>query len=180
MTILVNPKHEAFCQAYVRGESAGNASATYRAVYGKDNRGAATRLQQRDSIVQRVAEIRAEIAASEAAALAQATESLGISKEWVLERLLENVERAMQRKAVLDDEGEAVGEWKYDGSVANKALELLGKHLGMFVSVGDTHNLQVNLGVAFVDKPPVETRAEWEARRRQELLPRPGNGKPHS
>ena len=39
----------------------------------------------------------------------------------------------MQRVAVLDSEGRETGEWKYEGNVANKGLELIGKELGMFV-----------------------------------------------
>src|SRR5262249_36874925 len=45
----------------------------------------------------------------------------------------ENVERSMQIRPILDAKGEPTGEYRWDGSVANKALELLGKELGMFV-----------------------------------------------
>lgn len=38
----------------------------------------------------------------------------------------------MQAEPVLDSRGKPTGEYRYDGSVANKALELLGKHLGLF------------------------------------------------
>lgn len=51
---------------------------------------------------------------------------------WVLTRLRENVERAMQAEAVRDREGNATGEYTYQGAVANRALELLGKHHGLF------------------------------------------------
>ena len=47
---------------------------------------------------------------------------VGLPKEWVIERLMENVNRAMQAQEVCNA-----------GSVANKALELLGKELGMFI-----------------------------------------------
>jgi phage terminase small subunit len=168
MPVLSNPRWEAFCQAYACGEHAGNARACYRATYRKDNRQAASRLRQRDDIVQRVAEIRAEITAQEGEATRQATEALGISKEWVLEKLVENVERSMQHKAVLDEDGAPVGEYKYDATAANKALELLGKHLGMFVQV-EPRDLNVNLGLEVIDRPPRETREQWVERRRREL-----------
>ena len=32
-----------------------------------------------------------------------------------------------------DRDGKPTGEYQYQGNVANKALELLGRHLGMFV-----------------------------------------------
>ena len=55
-----------------------------------------------------------------------------IDAAYVLSSLKTNVERALQAREVLDRKGEPTGEWQYDGAVANKALELLGKHLGMF------------------------------------------------
>ena len=51
----------------------------------------------------------------------------------MLNRLIENVERAMQAQPVLDAKGVPTGEYRYEGSVANRALELLGKEQGMFV-----------------------------------------------
>ena len=51
--------------------------------------------------------------------------------------LCSDVERAMQAEPVRrkfgDREEEVPGEYVYNGSVANKALELLGKELGMFI-----------------------------------------------
>jgi hypothetical protein len=35
--------------------------------------------------------------------------------------------------AVLDRDGKPTGEYRYDGNVANRALELLGKQQGMFI-----------------------------------------------
>jgi hypothetical protein len=50
----------------------------------------------------------------------------GAHQEWVLTRLMENAERALQHVAVLDKERKPTGEYRYDGSVANRALELAG------------------------------------------------------
>jgi hypothetical protein len=51
--------------------------------------------------------------------------------------LCSDVERAMQAEPVRrkfgDREEEVPGEYVYNGSVAKKALELLGKELGMFI-----------------------------------------------
>jgi phage terminase small subunit len=55
-----------------------------------------------------------------------------VNAAWVLERLRENVERAMQAQPVYDREGVETGEYTYQGAVANRALELLGKHHGLF------------------------------------------------
>ena len=56
-----------------------------------------------------------------------------VTIDWVVTRLKENVERSMQAEPVYDAEGEPTGEYRYNGNVANKALELLGKYLGMFL-----------------------------------------------
>jgi len=56
-----------------------------------------------------------------------------IDADWVVQRLIQNVQRGMQLVPVLDSDGEPIGEYRYNGAVANKALELLGKHLGMFM-----------------------------------------------
>jgi hypothetical protein len=45
----------------------------------------------------------------------------------------------------------------------------------MFIA-SDAPNVNVNVGVQFVDHPPAETRQEWEARRRLELAPK-ANGR---
>jgi hypothetical protein len=47
-------------------------------------------------------------------------------------KLTENVQRAMQVEPVQDRDGNPTGQYIYQGGVANRALELLGKELGMF------------------------------------------------
>jgi hypothetical protein len=64
---------------------------------------------------------------------AQAVEKVALTQEWVLTRLMENAECALQHIPVLDRHGKPTGEYRYDGSVANRALELLGKQQGMFI-----------------------------------------------
>ena len=140
---LKNTKHEAFCKAFVCGENAGNAGGSYRAVYGKDNRQAASKLRHRDDILRRVAELQQQRCDIETKAIDKVAEALAVDKEWVLKQLVENVQRAMQATPVLDSEREKMGEYRYDGATANRALELIGKHFGMFADraeVGHAHN----------------------------------------
>lgn len=59
-------------------------------------------------------------------------ERVEITQDYVLGRLVQNVERSMQAQPLFDREGNLTGEYTYQGSVANKALELLGKHIGIF------------------------------------------------
>jgi phage terminase small subunit len=77
------------------------------------------------------------------AALDARAERLAVKSDWVVQQLREIVERCMQGKPVLDQKGQPVmtetdfGEitavWKFEPTAANKSLELLGKHIGMFV-----------------------------------------------
>jgi phage terminase small subunit len=131
MTALTNPKHERFAQELAKGKTAEEA---YQVAGFKPNRGNATTLKHKQSILIRVSELLAEREVVHAQATADAIKSTALTKEWVIETLKENVARAMQAKpAKTDDDGEAVGEYQYQGSVANRALELLGKELGMFI-----------------------------------------------
>ena len=83
-----------------------------------------------------------------------------ISADYVLKSLKEVAERCMQRapvmvfdpvdrKMVQEKEGDA-DVWEFDSSGANKALELLGKHLSLFT---DNHTLSGKGG------GPIETKA---------------------
>jgi len=56
-----------------------------------------------------------------------------VDRAYVLAGLKENFERAMQHRPVLDAKGNETGIYAYNGQVANRALELIGKELGMFV-----------------------------------------------
>ncbi len=65
-----------------------------------------------------------------------------ITQDYVVNTLLEVVERCMQRAPVCNMKGEQVQDdqgrdvWQFNGRDANKALDLLGKHLGMFQGNG--------------------------------------------
>ena len=59
---------------------------------------------------------------------AQRTET---QADWVIEQLKENLARAMQTTPVLDSDGAKVGVYNWNGAVANKSIELLGRNIGM-------------------------------------------------
>lgn len=68
--------------------------------------------------------------------LSEQSKRTEITADWVLESLKEVVERCMQAEPVMekDSEGNMVptGEYKFEHSGANRALELLGKNLKLF------------------------------------------------
>lgn len=123
MPAITNNQHEKFAQALVKGKSHGEAylAAGYKAKNASVASAAATRLLKKVNIQARVAELQTK-----------AEERAVVDRAWVLKRLVENVDRAMTVIAVTTKDGQT-GEYKYEGSVANRALELLGKELGMFV-----------------------------------------------
>jgi len=121
----LTPKQEAFCLAYLE---TGNASEAYRRAYDAANMKPevisvkACELLKNGKVSVRIEELQSEV-----------SERAIVSKEWVITKLVENIERAMQNTPVLDHEGSPTGEYRYEGSVANRALELVGKELRMFV-----------------------------------------------
>lgn len=72
------------------------------------------------------------------------SEKLSLSAEWVLERFKLISDRCIQGEPVLDREGNPTGEWRFDSSGANKATEMIGKHLGMFV---EKHEINANVNI---------------------------------
>jgi phage terminase small subunit len=60
-----------------------------------------------------------------------------VDQDFVISKLVEVVERAMDPYPVLDRDGMPTGEFKWQGSVANSALALLAKHTGGFGDKGD-------------------------------------------
>ena len=95
------------------------------------------------------------------------SERVQISQDEVIRRLLENADIASGKKATTitipskNENGEVIGNdvahFVYEPSAVNKALELLGKHLGMFkdrVDVTSGGNaLPAVINISFSDEP---------------------------
>lgn len=72
-----------------------------------------------------------------------------IDAAWVLAAAKKVHDRCMQEEAVIDRDGAPTGEYKFEHSGANKALEIIGKHIDV---------------QAFLDKKEVEvsiTHEQW-------------------
>lgn len=79
----------------------------------------------------------AEVQKALSAAMKARQDRVELSQDYVLNNLIEIVERCMQKKAVVkkgeqiqDENGNNI--WTFDAKNAVRALELLGKHLGIF------------------------------------------------
>jgi hypothetical protein len=139
--MLANARWEKFCQAIVSGGHASHGDAYIAAGYHCKPEMAdrcAYILMRKSPIMARIAELRVV----EEAAIAKLVEKVSLTREWVLDELVDNVKKAK--------EGE-----KFDGATANRALELLGKQLGMFVDRQENTNTIYGIS----DKPM--TPEEW-------------------
>jgi phage terminase small subunit len=126
MPAITNARHEKFAQELVKGVSVSDAC---RAV-GIDPRNG-TRLMKNDEILRRVDELQERAAAN-----------VVISREWVLEQLIDNAAQAKQQG---------------DIGPSNQALQLIGKEIGMFIDRSE--NVNINHDVS--DEP--FTEEEWAA-----------------
>ena len=117
----LNAKQELFCKEYMVDLNASQAA--IRAGYSEDTAcSIGCENLTKPNISKRIAELMAERSAK--------TE---ITAEYVLSSLHKVAERCMQERSVVGSDGEESGEYKFEHSGANKSLELLGKHLGLFV-----------------------------------------------
>jgi phage terminase small subunit len=159
MPVLSNARHERFAQATADGLKGKAAFLKAGFPNGPGASVSANRLRNNAKIGARINELLLSRERIAAHGFAKAIEKTAISKEYVLSRLKENVERAMQYEAPKDGVGNIIGYFEYEGSVANRALELLGKELGMFIE--RTEN---KTEIYTISNQPL-TEEEWAAQR---------------
>lgn len=128
MPALANARHERFAQELAKGKSATEAYA--EAGY-EESRSAASRLSANVNVQARVAELKERAAAN-----------VSLTREWVLEQLVDNAAKAKEAG---------------DFGPSNQALNLLGKELGMFVERTE------NVNIEHVVSDDLPTAEEWEA-----------------
>lgn len=127
MPVLENAKHERFAQLIVAGKNLSTAyhEAGFEKLKPAALRVNASRLNANKAVAARITDL-----------LALAAKRVEIDKSWVLRKLVKNVRRGLQETPVrkkIDGEWQDTGVYQYEGSVVNRALELLGKEQGMFV-----------------------------------------------
>jgi phage terminase small subunit len=120
---LKNQRHETFCREYVgRTEFCGAKAARNAGYSEKGAREQAYAILRRRDVQNRLAELLQERRANSE-----------LNDQYVLDRLREVVDRCLQAVPVIDPKtGGRAGEWRFNASGANKALELLGRHLGLW------------------------------------------------
>ncbi len=115
MPALANVRHERFARELSGGKTASEA---YELAGFKASRPNASRLQHQENIRQRVAELHAQGAEIAQKATEKAAERLSVDREWVMARLKDNAVSAAAKE---------------DYGPSNRAIELLGKEIGMFI-----------------------------------------------
>lgn len=137
MGALENAQYERFAREYVVDYN--GTQAVIRAGYSEKSAASqASRLLRNDKVLARVRELQHEQA-----------ERLCISADWVVLKLVDVTHKAMQAEPVMKynfatKEMEETGEYLFDSKGANRALELIGKHIGMFDKreIKDVEDLQ--------------------------------------
>ncbi len=124
MPTLKNPKHEHFATLIAQGV---NQSEAAKRVGFSEGRAHVTgsNLVRRSKVAARIKELRVRVAD-------QCVRSTGITKAWVIDELVDNLRKCKQDTPVLDRKGNPTGTYVFQAMAANRALELIGKELGMF------------------------------------------------
>lgn len=126
---------ELFCQEYLIDL---NQTQAYIRAFNEPNYNSArtlgSRLFAKVNIIARIKEL-----------MNNRAERMEISQDWVILNLKQTYERCMQAEPVMEWDYEEkcmvrTGEYQFDSSGANKSMELIGKHLGMFVSKQEKPN----------------------------------------
>lgn len=122
---MENKRHERFCQEYVVDYN-GTQAAIRAGFKEKSARQQAARMLTNANILSRVRELQHE-----------QVERLAVTQDYVVLQLLDTYQKCLEETPVMKfdpDLGEMVetGKYQFDSRGALRALELLGKHLGMY------------------------------------------------
>lgn len=149
--ILAKPDEEQLCQLIASGS---NQTAAFAAVYGRHDTASACRKARRTHIQARVNWLRVQageqvierLVTETVAVTVETVKQTALTRQWVLDSLIRNAKVALGDELVTvkkigkDDEGNPkVIENKItmrDASATNRALEILGRELGLWEGTG--------------------------------------------
>ena len=136
---MLNEKQKQFCEEYIIDLN--GTQAAIRAGYSKKTANEqAAQLLAKLSIQEYIQKIKNK-----------RSERVKYSQDELMRDILEVKNRCMQANPVLDKEGNETGIWKFDSNGANKALDMLAKHVGFY----ETDNKQKAFNIS-VNREAVE------------------------
>ena len=136
---MLNEKQKQFCEEYIIDLN--GTQAAIRAGYSsKTANEQAAQLLAKLSIQKYICELKNK-----------RSERVKYSQDELMRDILEVKNRCMQANPVLDKEGNETGIWKFDSNGANKALDMLAKHVGFY----ETDNKQKAFNIS-VNREAVE------------------------
>lgn len=136
---MLNEKQKQFCEEYIIDLN--GTQAAIRAGYsGKTANRIASELLTKLDIQEYICELKNK-----------RSERVKYSQDELMRDILEVKNRCMQANPVLDKEGNETGIWKFDSNGANKALDMLAKHVGFY----ETDNKQKAFNIS-VNREAVE------------------------
>lgn len=136
---MLNEKQKQFCEEYIIDLN--GTQAAIRAGYSKKTANEqAAQLLAKLSIQEYICELKNK-----------RSERVKYSQDELMRDILEVKNRCMQANPVLDKEGNETGIWKFDSNGANKALDMLAKHVGFY----ETDNKQKAFNIS-VNREAVE------------------------
>ena len=136
---MLNEKQKQFCEEYIIDLN--GTQAAIRAGYSKKTaRAIANELLTKLDIQEYICELKNK-----------RSERVKYSQDELMRDILEVKHRCMQANPVLDKEGNETGVWKFDSNGANKALDMLAKHVGFY----ETDNKQKAFNIS-VNREAVE------------------------
>lgn len=142
----IRDKQELFCNEYIVDLNA--TQAAIRAGYsGKTAQEQSSRLLSNVIIQDRISELKQG-----------RIERVKIDADWVLVSAKKVFDRCMQEEEIKGDDGAVIGQYKFEHSGANKALEIIGKHVKVraFEKEEEMDNVGESLNITFNVSDPVK------------------------
>jgi hypothetical protein len=156
MPVLQNQRWERFAWGLASGKTG---DAAYIEAGYKRNKDNASRLKAKESVSARVRELQDE-----------KVERFVLSRQYVLDAVIENAEKALGRKPVkIGKLGEEREVFVYRGDVANTAIRLAGIELSMFTEKKEVHHTSKLSQLSDVELLEVLVKEAEEAQRLLEL-----------
>ena len=133
----LTPMQEKFCQEFIK---TGNQSEAYRRAYPKSLKWKPETVTERASVLMRGSNVSTRVKELQA----KIEKKNEITKEWIFKQLKNVIAKSSTEEEIKNAEG-GTGEYKYDSSGVNKAVDTLNKMLGYYAPTKQEVDMKVNI-----------------------------------